>query len=384
MKIAIIHDYFIQNGGAEKVVESLLSINPNADLFTSAFVKDNFESNPNAIKAFNEGRVKTTFLQNIYIKNNQPSGLLKYSKHLYFLYPTAMSTLKVSGYDLVIISSTYCAKNIRLGNNNRIIHYCHSPTRFLHGLVTEKDHSTLPLWQRFVSGFILNPILRYQDNSAVKNLISHDTIWISNSKFIRQTVNDVYHVDSDVIYPPVTIDKFKGIIRVEDVLDEFYLCHGRISFHKRLDLAIQACIQTNRKLIISGTSALETDMDQLKSLVPDDYKDKIVFLGRTTDEELTNLVSKARAMLFPGKEDAGIAPIEMIAAGLPVIAYKSGGALEYVKEGLNGVFFEEQSVSSLVEAINDFEGQIFDTDKIKNSVQKFSEEHFVEQFKVIK
>jgi glycosyltransferase involved in cell wall biosynthesis len=383
MKIAIIHDYFIQNGGAEKVVESLLSIYPTVDLYTSVFVRDNFIESPFISLAYSQGRVKASLLQRLYLQDNAPTGLLKFSKHLYFLYPTAMSLMKISGYDLVIISSTYCAKNIRLGNNHKIIHYCHSPTRFLHGLVTEKDHSTLPLWQRIVSKYILNPVLRYQDNWAVKTLVSNDTTWITNSKFIRQTVKDVYHVDSDVIYPPVEIDKFIDIVREVDENDEFYLCHGRISFHKRLDLAIKACIETKKKLIISGTSALETDMEQLKSLVPPEFKDKILFLGRTTDQELTQLVSKAKAMLFPGKEDAGIAPIEMIASGLPVIAYKSGGALEYVQEGLNGVFFEEQTVSSLVEAIIDFENQKFDTTRIKNSVQKFSESNFKVQFRAI-
>lgn len=375
MKIAIIHDYFIQNGGAEKVIESLLELYPNADLYTSVYVPDFFKNNYYTNRIYEQGSIKTTFLNKIFSDNQKPSKYIKFNKHLYWLYPFAMVTHKVKGYDLVLISSTYCAKNVRLGANNKLVHYCHSPTRFLHGLVTEKDHSTLPLWQRIVSGIILNPILKIIDLAAVKNLVKKNCIWVANSKFIRTTINDVYHVDSDVIYPPVNINTFSNVKRTDDVQD-FYLCHGRISFHKRLDLAILACLKLDRKLIISGQTLLESDMKNLKSLVPYDKQYLIQFLGRTSDETLHSLVKECKAMLFPGKEDAGIAPIELLAAGVPVIAYKSGGALEYIQDGVNGVFFETQDVTSLEKAILRFEQESFDIKKIKNSVLKFSNEEF--------
>ena len=380
MKVALVHDYFNQNGGAEKVCETILSIYPDADIFTSVFNPLNFTESTNIIGSYKSGKVRTSFLNSIFIKNSKPTYWIKYFKHLYFVYPFAMYMMQVKNYDLVLISSTYSAKNIRLKNNKKIIHYCHSPARFLHGLVTEKDHSTLPIWQRVIS-FLISPILKMIDLGAVRNLVNHNTIWVSNSKFIQDTINNVYHVDSQIIYPPVEINKFAQVVRNPEPKEEFYLCHGRISFHKRLDLAIQACLMLNRKLIISGTSALENDMTNLKKLIPEGKQDLIKFLGRTTDDELSELVSNAKAMLFPGKEDAGIAPIEMIAAGLPVIAYQSGGALEYVIDKVNGVFFKDQDVESLVAKIMEFEAIQFQTSTIKSTVAKFSDKYFIEQIK---
>ncbi|MGL4759326.1 MAG: glycosyltransferase [Patescibacteria group bacterium] len=383
MKTAIIHDYFIQNGGAENVIESILKLYPESDIYTSVFIADNFKYNSRISHSFNTNKVKTSFMNKFLAKGRSGSKLLKFSKHLYFLYPFAMMTLKVNGYDKVIVSSTYCGKNIRLGKNKLLIHYCHSPTRFLHGLVTEKDHSTLPFWQRIVSGLILNPILKIFDKGAVSNLIKNNCIWIANSKFIQQTIRDVYHVDSEVIYPPVDLRKFSQIERTNESGD-FYLCHGRISFHKRIDLAIKACLELNKKLFISGQSAMEDDMIRLKSLIPKEKEDLITFLGRTTDEELGSLVSRTRAMLFPGKEDAGIAPIELLAAGVPVIAFKSGGALEYIQDGINGVFFENQEVEDLKIALEKFEKIQFNKDLIKKSSSKFSEESFLESIEEIR
>jgi glycosyltransferase involved in cell wall biosynthesis len=382
MKVAIVHDYFNQNGGAEKVCETLLELYPLADIFTSTFNPINFENEKNLNKSYIEGRIKTSILDKLFIKNGKPTFWTKFTKHLYFVYPLVMWLMQVKDYDLVVISSTYCGKNIRLNNNKKIIHYCHSPVRFLHGLITEKDHSTLPIWQKLISTLI-KPLLKMLDLGAVKNLIANDTIWISNSKFIKQAVNDVYHVDSDVIYPPVDISRFQSIERVENPKEEFYICHGRISFHKRIDLAIEACIKLNKKLKISGTSALTIDLENLIKLVPEDKKHLIEFLGRTDDQTLDTLVSEAKAMIFPGKEDAGIAPIEMLACGMPIIAYQSGGALEYVIEEINGVFFKEQSVEDVIEAINKFESLSFQKEEIKKSVLKFSDKIFLKSFSEI-
>lgn len=374
-KIAIVHDYFNQNGGAENVVESLLNLYPEADIYTSVFIPSQFLNSPFITASYKAGRVRTTVLNRIFVKNGVVTKYLKYFKHLYFVYPIFMSFLEVKDYDLVIVTSTYCAKNVKLTNNKKILHYIHSPARFLHGLLTEKDHSSLPLWQRIISG-ILKPPLKWLDLRAVDNLVRQNTYWVSNSRFVRSIVKQAYKIDSDVIFPPVNLSKYNKIIRKESTIEEYYICHGRISFHKRIDLAIEACLQLNRKLYISGTSALLEDFEALKKIVPEGKKDLIVFLGRTTDQQLEDLISKAKAMIFPGKEDAGIAPIECLASGLPVIAYQAGGALEYVQDGINGIFFKTQEVDCLVDAILEFELTKLDIDTIKNSVVEFSEESF--------
>lgn len=374
-KIAIVHDYFNQNGGAENVIESLLKLYPKADIYTSVFIPQHFVNSPILTEVYNSGRIKTTLLDKIFMKNGQKTNNLKYFKHIYFLYPIFMSFLEIKNYDLVIVTSTYCAKNVKLNNNKKILHYIHSPARFLHGLLTEKDHSALPVWQKVIST-VIKPPLKWLDLNGVANLVRQNTYWVSNSHFVRSMVKKAYKIDSDVIFPPVNLTKYNKITKEESLIEEYYICHGRISFHKRIDLAIEACLVLNKKLYISGTSALEIDFENLKKLVPESKKDLIVFLGRTTDEQLEGLISKAKAMIFPGKEDAGIAPIECLAAGLPVIAYQAGGALEYVKDGINGIFFEKQEIDCLVEAILEFELTKFDIQIIKDSVVEFSEESF--------
>jgi glycosyltransferase involved in cell wall biosynthesis len=382
LKVALVHDYFNQNGGAEKVMDNLLEMYPHADLYTATFIPENFKNDPNLLRAYQDGRVKTTILDKLFLKNGKKTKALNYFKHLFFIYPIIMSFVKVKNYDLVIISSTYCGKNIRTENCKKLVHYCHSPVRFLHGLVTETDHATLSWFQNLVIN-IFKPLLKFLDLRAVAHLNSQNCLWIGNSKFIKKTVDQVYGVSSLVLFPPVDLDKYLPIVKNENPSEEFYLCHGRISFHKRIDLAISACLQLNRKLYISGSSALESDMDSLRALVPEAKKELIVFLGRTTDEQLYKLISEAKAMLFPGKEDAGISPIEMLAGGLPVIAYGAGGALEYVVEGQNGVFFYQQKTDALANAIKHFELSTFDTSKIKDSSKQFSKETFEQKFRSI-
>jgi len=390
-KIAIIHDYFNQFGGAEKVVEVWLEMYPEAEIFTSVFIPENFASSPSISKAWQEKRIKTSFLQGFFTSNNsnrnQKDGgeiagnkNLKYFKHLFWLFPIAMSFLKVCGFDFVLISSTYCAKNVNLKTNpdTKIVHYCHSPTRFLHGLVTETDHSSLGLAYRILIPFFAW-WLKILDLKAVKNLNNLGCIWLANSKFIQQTILNVYKTESIVVFPPIELDRFLKNERKIEVNQPFYLCHGRISFHKRIDLAIKACLQLKKRLLISGTSGLPQEMDLLKKIVEDaekkdpSLKGLITFLGRTTDQEFADLMQSCLAFLFPGKEDFGIAPIEMLAAGVALIAYKAGGALEYVKDWENGVFFDEQSVESLSNAIIKFEQKNqWDVEKIKQSSLSFS------------
>jgi glycosyltransferase involved in cell wall biosynthesis len=382
LRVAIAHDYFNQNGGAEKVVESLLKLYPDADVYTSTFIPENFRNDVNISKAYNEGRVKSTFLDKIFLKDGSKSSFIKYFKHLFFIYPMVMSFVEVKDYDVVIISSTYCGKNVKISNCDKVIHYCHSPVRFLHGLVTEKDHSSLSIIEK-VGTFALKPILKYLDLKAVKYLNSKGCVWIANSNFIKATLSKVYGVSCSVIYPPVELVKYLPVVRNERPDEEFYLCHGRISFHKRLDLAILACLKLGKKLYISGISGLENDIDSLRALIPNDKRDQIVFLGRTTDDQLFEKVRNAKAMIFPGKEDAGIAPIEMLASGLPVIAYGAGGALEYVIPDTNGVFFKDQTVESLVEAIGRFEMASFDAKTIKASISEFSEEVFLTKMDIV-
>jgi glycosyltransferase involved in cell wall biosynthesis len=377
MKVAIVHDYLFQFGGAEKVVEVWLEMYPEADIYTSFLVHEKFTNSPTITSAYQSNRIHTSIAQYIF----RFRFLQRFQKHFFWLYPIAMRLVRVKNYDLVLISSTDCGKQIQLYNNQKIVHYCHSPTRYLHGLITEADHQSLNLVYRFLIPLFI-PILKYLDLNAVYKLNDHHAIWLANSSFIKQTIKEVYDTESTVIYPPIDLDTFLRIKR--ERIEDFYLCHGRISFHKRLDLAILSCLQLKRSLKISGVAGFEKQMDDLKYIVSEyetqypDTQGLIQFLGRTTDEEYAGLVSHCRGFLFPGKEDFGIAPIEILASGVPIIAYQAGGALEYITEGVNGVFFPEQTVGSLMNAILKFEdvGE-WNTQMIRDSSKPFGKDTFI-------
>ena len=382
-KVAIAHDFFFQNGGAENVVEKLLEIYPDAEIYTTIFIDSKFGNKPLLQQAFAQNRIKTTQLQGFFCWQN--NKMLRYFKHFFWLYPLAMRFVTIKDYDLVIISSTDCAKQVRIQNVKKLLHYCHSPTRYLNGLITETDHKNLGLIQKTILPIFIY-WLRKLDHSAVKYLNQNNCVWIANSEFIRTVIEDIYRTESIVIYPPVEIQNYLQIKRKPEVVKDFYLCHGRVSFHKRIDLAILTCLQLGRNLKISGTSALESQMQDLQKIVTDfesinpGSKGLIEFLGRTTDEEIKVLMSQCKVFLFPGKEDFGITPIEVLAAGVPIIAYQAGGALEYIEDKINGVFFTEQSVASLNKAIEKFEKiESWSIQKIKDSSKPFSGDIFTEK-----
>jgi glycosyltransferase involved in cell wall biosynthesis len=386
MNVVIVHDFLFQYGGAEKVVEKWLEMYPKAVIYTSFCIPEKFTSSPTFSKAFDEKRIRTSFAQHIFgIKDQTGSSrFIRFQKHFFWLYPLAMRFVKIKNADIVLISSTDCAKQVRLENCKKIIHYCHSPTRYLNGLTTETEHASLSLVYRIFLPFF-TWWLRLLDQNSVAYLTRKSAIWISNSRYIQKTIRDVYHVDSQVIYPPIELTNFLDNPR-QSAQNEFYLCHGRISFHKRLDLAINSCLRLGKKLKISGISALDKQMDDLKKIVSDYEKEYpkskglVEFLGRTSDEEALVLMGSCKAFLFPGKEDFGITPIEMLASGVPLIAYQAGGALEYVQDGVNGVFFPEQSVESMSEAITKFETNFTtDTAKIKQTSLPFDESAFRKQ-----
>jgi glycosyltransferase involved in cell wall biosynthesis len=382
-KIAIAHDFFFQNGGAENVIESWLQLYPQAEIFTTIFIPEKFQNNPELSRAWSEGRVHVTKAQGFFRYKN--GFWLKYFKHFFWLYPLLMRFVTIKNFDLLLISSTDCAKQVRVENVGKIINYCHTPTRYLHGLVTEQDHAALnPLYQLVLPVFEF--LLRRLDLNAAKYLTDHKAIWLANSQYIQGLIKKIYQVDSKVVYPPVDLAKFQKIKRLPNNSEPFFLCHGRVSFHKRLDVAILTCLEAGVKLKISGTSALDSQMQDLQNIV-DEYclkhsqkKDLIEFLGRTSDEQLENLVSECQAFLFPGKEDFGIAPIEMLAAGVPIVAYKAGGALEYVQPFINGIFVEDQEVASWVEAIGQFQQlnqkNHFKEIDVKNSALPFDQKYF--------
>jgi len=382
-KVTIVHDYLHQFGGAEKVVEAWLKIYPRATVFSTIFTPETFKNSKVLTKAYQEGRIKTTFLQWFL------PVFKKFFKHFFWLYPIVMSFYRVKNQDLVIISATYCGKNIKLKNCPNSVFYCNTPTRFLHGLMTEVDRKTLPTFYLALINLV-NPILKKLDLRAVKYLHKQKVKFISNSKNIQDLFKKIYGFNSEVVYPPVETKKFLKLKPSPTSFDDnsFYFSFGRISFHKRIDLAIKACQKLKRPLIVAGASAFQAEMDKLQFLIDDfeknnpHFKDKIKLVGRISDQDLQNYLKICRGFLFPGREDFGIAPVEVLASGKPVIAYGSGGALEYIKEEKNGFLFPEQTVDNLCKTILKFEQKKnWDIDQIKKTCIDFDTLVFEKKFR---
>jgi len=382
MKVAISHDYLFQFGGAEKCVENWLKIYPEADIYTSFSLPHKFDSSELISKAFKENRVKNSFANWLF----KIPWMVKFQKHLFWLYPFSMSFFKLKNYDLVIVSATYCGKNIRIENAKKILFYCYTPTRFLWNLVTEVDQKNINPIFRFLIPIFLWP-LRLNDKHAINNLKNQGAVFIAISGYIQSLIKNIYKQNSIVVYPPVGTEEFLKLERKEEIKDPFYVYFGRISFHKRLDLVIESCLSLRRKLKIIGESSFLPEKTKLHKIVADyeakfpETKGLVQFLGRLPDTQRDQVLQQAKAMIFTPKEDFGIAPVEALAIGCPVIAYKSGGALEYVIDKVNGLFFEEQTVESLNQAILDFEKlPALDVNQIKNSSRKFSNESFQQTF----
>jgi glycosyltransferase involved in cell wall biosynthesis len=381
MKVAIVHDYLFQYGGAEKCVEVWLDMYPEAEVITSFYIPDKFKSSKQIIQAGQEKRVKTTLAQWIFAF----PFMHNFQKHFFWLYPILFSWWTVKDYDLVIISSTFCAKNVRLKHNKKVLYYCYTPTRFLHKQDTELDRSTInPILRFFLPAF--NWVLKGADERAVKNLNEKGVYWMGISNYITDKIKEIYNTDSEVVYPPVNLDHFLAL--EEKPREEFYLYFSRISFHKKTDVAIQACFALGKKLKIAGASGFKPEIEKLKNMVAEleaaepEKKGLIEFLGRVSDEDRDNLLQTATAMIFPPKEDFGIAPVEAMASGCPVIAYGQGGALEYVTDGLSGTFFKEQNSESLQEAMQRFEKmKLGSVQEMRDSVKKFSTQNFIDKFR---
>jgi glycosyltransferase involved in cell wall biosynthesis len=381
MRIAIVHDYLHQFGGAEKVVEKWLEIFPESHLYTSIFTPDKFLHSEIYASAGREGRIRTSYLQRflpLFEKN---------FKHFFWLYPLVMSLLKIKDYDVVIYSSTYCGKNVQAVNCGKLIHYCNTPPRFLYNLTTETDHASLNVFYRLLIPFF-KPILRRVDMAAVKRLNRGGCRWYGNSEYIQSLIKSIYNTKAGVIYPPIDIKKFSAVSRNPDKENPYYLYFGRISFHKRLDLAIDSCLDLRRKLIIAGESGFEGETIKLKNKVRHfesnnpETKGLVTFAGRVSDEKIGELLSGCKGFIFPGKEDFGIAPVEVLAGGTPLIMYKAGGALEYLQEGVNGVFSPEQTKDGFKKAILDFEKkENWSEEEIRKTADRFSEEKFKKVFK---
>lgn len=353
MKIAIIHDHLMQFGGAERVLLALQQAFPAADIFTLV-------RNKETLNRLGNLKTQTTFIQNM------PGGERFYKWYLPLM-PVAWERLDLSSYDVVVSSASALAKGVLPASQALHICYCHTPTRYLwsdaKSYVDELPTSGLV---KKILPFILKS-LREWDYLAAQRV----DYFIANSYCVAQRIKRYYRRDSEVIYPPVDVDKIQPATTAPKA-DTPFIIVSRLRPYKRVDMVVQAFNQLGLPLIIIG------DGEQ-KSALQAMAKPNISFVGEVNDEERNKLLRNAAAFINPQVEDFGITAVEAMAAGRPVLAFGQGGALESVIPGVTGELFNEQSWEALAHAVLRFKPQNYDPIAIRQHAEKFSTQNFIKQ-----
>ncbi|MBU1164731.1 glycosyltransferase [Patescibacteria group bacterium] len=347
MKIALVHDHLTQEGGAEKVLQVLQEIYPDAPTHTLFY-------NEKKVRAFNNKNIITSFLQKM------PFALKHYQMYLPLM-PTATESYNLMDYDVVISSSSAFSKGIITRSNTIHVCYCHTPTRYLwsdtHKYVEELRYNILI--KKFIPLILTR--LRQWDRLAADRV----DYFLASSSNVSKRIKKYYNRESKVIYPPVATNKFK----ISEQIENYFLTGGRLVAYKRFDLAVEAFNHLKIPLKIFGDGP---ELHNLKKIA----KSNIEFLGKISDEELIKLYSHAQAFINPQIEDFGITAVESMASGRPVIAFAAGGALEQIVEGVSGKFFDEQTWESLADAVIRFQNEKYNPEKIKLASEKFRIERF--------
>lgn len=341
LKVAIVHDYLNQPGGAETVVDMFADMFPGAPIFTSVYDRERM---PDSWK----GRdIHTSFMQRI-------SPSLKVAKALVPLYPTAFESFNLSEYDLVLSSTTSFAKGVITPPSTCHVCYCNTPTRFVWMYHDYVAYERLPGPARGLLPWLITP-LRTWDYVAAQRV----DYFIAGSRNASRRIAKFYRRDSDVVHSPINVADFHPSIARGD----FFLVMSRLQPYKRIDLAVEACNRLRVPLRIAGDGP---DLARLRGIAGP----TVEFLGRVSDTERRNLMGQCRALVFPGEEDYGLTPLEAMASGRPVVAYRGGGALETVEEGVTGVFFDRPHPDSLAAALESL-GDDFDPVAIRMHAEAF-------------
>ena len=352
MKVAIVHYWTVIGAGGDQVLEALLSIYPEADIFMLLH-------DPEVTSRLFPGRkINTSFLQKF-------PGVKNYYTKLLALMPAALESLDLTGYDLIISSEAGPAKGIIPPVGSTHVCYCHSPMRYIWDQFHNYKASSGALTRILMT--LIGPSLRVWDVSTCSRVDA----FVANSHYIAGRISRFYARTAEVIYPPVRIEQYA----ISPDFGEFYLVAGRHVSYKRVDLAIRAANQLGRRLIITGSGSETAALKRMAGPT-------VEFVGHVDRQTLRRWYSTCRALIMPGEEDFGIVPVEVMASGRPVIAYGRGGALDTVIPGKTGLLFPEQSVASLAAAILEFEGQehVFNPQMTAASAERFSERNFKAQF----
>ena len=348
MRVALVHDHLLQQGGAERVLEAFGALWPHAPLYTLALDRIQFPQ-------FAHRTVYTSFLDRIPFRKHLFPWLLP-------LMPTAIEHFTMRNIDVVLSSVSALAKGVITHPNTLHICYCHTPTRYLWSEASEYIEE---LHVPKIIKHALYPVLtwlRTWDRLAAERV----DVFIANSETVRKRIKKYYGKDSIVLHPPVDIDRFAIH---EGSEKKYYLAGGRLVAYKRFDIVVDAFTKLGKPLVIFGSGPAEKDLRTRAGK-------NITFVGRVSDEERARLFAEARAFINPQEEDFGITLIESMASGRPVIAYARGGATETVQEGVTGTLFYEQSAEELMDTLLHFNADIFSPLVLRAAAERFSSQAF--------
>ncbi len=350
MKIALVHEFLNQLGGAEKVLQNFLEIWSEADVHVILYNREKTAGQ------FENYKKKISWL-------NELPGTRKHPRLFLALMPAAIESFGFSEYDVVLSDSSSFAKGIKTDK----LHICYvqTPTRFLWTEKKYLDQQNYPGALKFFGRLVL-PWLRRWDYRAAQR----PNYLIANSANVRDRIKKYYNRDSEVLFPPVDTDFFKPTGSKQD----YFFTASRLEPYKKIDIIVEAFNELGWPLKVAGTG---TQLEELKKMA----RTNIEFLGRVADRDLPKYYSEAKAFVFAAEEDAGIVFLESLACGTPVIAYRKGGALEVVKEGITGEFFESQTPESLVEKLKSFKVEKYDRKVLRENALQFDKKVFQKKIK---
>ena len=348
MKIALVHDYLVERGGAEKVLAALHEVFPDAPIYTSVY-------NPDAtLPAFRTARVRTSFLQRLTTHPGRYRAMLP-------LYPLAFRSFDLSSYDVVLSSASGFAKGVTPARHARHICYCYTPPRFIweyqQANAGEQFHLFMRLGLR-----ALSPYLKRFDRASTSTVDR----FLTSSRFVAERIASAYDREATVVPPPIDCRQFAPAA----LRGQFFLVLSRLVPYKRIDIAIEAFNRNGLSLLVVGDGR---DRRRLESLA---RSDRIRFLGHRPQREVAALLARCKALVVAAEEDFGMTPLEANASGRPVIAYGGGGARDTVLSGATGVTFPEQTAESLGRAIEEFLRSSFDTATLVRHAWKFDKRQF--------
>ena len=351
MKVAILHDWLNQIGGAENVLEVLVSMFPDAPVFTTIYAPNLM---PPAYRAWD---IRPSWL-------NRAPGIHRHHQPYLPFYPAAVRSLDLRDYDLILSNKSGFIHGVKTRPGQRHLCYCLAPTRYVWNYGAYADREQLGR----LAGLTLTPLiawLRRWDYQAAQRVDAFCAI----SSEIQQRIQSYYQRQAHVIAPPVDTDRFQPLAQPKG---DYYFIVSRLIPYKRIDLAVQACTRLGKRLIIAGEGRDRAALEAMAGPT-------VEFRGRLPWAEVVQLMANCKAFIFPGHEDFGITPVEAQACGRPVLAYAGGGALDTVIEGQTGIFFRRQTIESLIEAMHALETTAFDPAQIRQQAERFSIPRFKQE-----